>query len=93
MRRQHTWWQRLVAQGGACTAAAVLELLALATPPSAAALSVTGQGDAVPDNNATGATFNITIPPNSGTIASSGNNVTLSLIGFTHTEAEVFVHS
>jgi hypothetical protein len=81
--------QRLAAQGYACTAAAVLGLLALVTPPSAAAavLSVTGQGGAVPDNNATGVTFDITIPPNAGTIASSGNNVTLSLIGFTHPAA------
>ena len=89
MRRQHTWWQRLVAQGGACTAAVVLGLLALATPPRAAAvvLSVTGQGGAVPDGSPTGITFDITIPPNAGIIASSGNNVTLSLIGFTHTLA------
>jgi hypothetical protein len=84
MVRQQTWWQRLVAQGCACTAAAVLGLLALVTPPSAAVLSVTGQGGAVPDGNGMGVTFDITIPPNSGTIASSGNNVTLSLIGFTH---------
>src|SRR5215472_2053508 len=86
MVRWQAMWQRLAAQGCACTAAAVLGLLALVTPSSAlgAVLSVTGQGGAVPDNNAAGITFDITIPPNSGTIAPGGNNVTLSLIGFTH---------
>jgi hypothetical protein len=86
MVRWREMWQRLAAQRCMCAAAAVLGLLALMTPlsASAAVFSVTGQGGAVPDNNATGVTFDITIPPNSGIIASSGNNVTLSLIGFTH---------
>jgi hypothetical protein len=54
-------------------------------PPAARSekLSLTGQGGAVPDGNAGGATFDIVVN-DSRAVAASGNNVTVTLVGVNH---------
>ena len=77
---------------GLCIGLAILSMVVIAVrPTTAVVISFTGSGDAVPDNSAAGATFDIIIS-DPRLIAVSGNNVTLTLIGVdtTQTASEEF---
>ena len=73
-------------QKGLCIGLAILSMVVITVrPTTAAVISFTGSGGAVPDGSATGATFDIPIS-DPRLIAASGNNVTLTLIGVDTTQ-------
>ena len=76
-------------QKGLCIVLVILSMGVIAVrPTTAAVISFTGLGGAVPDGSPTGATFDITIN-DPRLIAASGNNVTLTLIGVDTTQTAV----